>query len=130
MKGLVFHFRSDYATELAQKAWNSWFSYICFSWTNCNNNLQKVSQPILSKLYSDISWSCFAEPDDLETEVLQEPSSTDTEGSLPRVVNDVWLSEEEEAKETGYVVFFFTFQSQVPLVSSLISNAALTNIVV
>lgn len=67
----------------------------------------------------------------METEVLQEPSSTDTEGSLPRVVNDVWLSEEEEeAKETGYVVFFFTFQSQVPLVSSLISNAALTNIVV
>lgn len=40
------------------------------------------------------------EPDDLETEVLQEPSSTDKDGSLPHVVNDVWLSEEEEAKET------------------------------
>ncbi|XP_041530508.1 serine/threonine-protein kinase Nek1-like isoform X1 [Microtus oregoni] len=40
------------------------------------------------------------EPDDLETEVLQEPSSTDTDGSLPRAVNDVWISEEEEAKET------------------------------
>lgn len=92
--------------------------------------MQKVSQSILSKLYSDISWSCFAEPDDLETEVLQEPSSTDKDGSLPRVVNDVWLSEEEEAKETEYVVFFCTFQSQVLLVSSLISNVALTNIVV
>ncbi|XP_038182636.1 serine/threonine-protein kinase Nek1 isoform X9 [Arvicola amphibius] len=41
-----------------------------------------------------------SEPDDLETEVLQEPSSTDTDGSLPRAVNDVWTSGEEEAKET------------------------------
>ncbi|XP_041530139.1 serine/threonine-protein kinase Nek1-like [Microtus oregoni] len=46
------------------------------------------------------SFSASEKPDDLETEVLQEPSSTDTDGSLPRAVNDVWISEEEEAKET------------------------------
>ncbi|XP_029387716.1 serine/threonine-protein kinase Nek1 isoform X3 [Mus pahari] len=40
------------------------------------------------------------EPDDLETEVLQEPSSTHTDGSLPPVVKDVWTREKEAAKET------------------------------
>ncbi|XP_051038420.1 serine/threonine-protein kinase Nek1 isoform X3 [Phodopus roborovskii] len=40
------------------------------------------------------------EPEDLETEVLQEPSSTDAEGNLPQVVNDVWINEEAATKET------------------------------
>ncbi|XP_028736880.1 serine/threonine-protein kinase Nek1 isoform X4 [Peromyscus leucopus] len=40
------------------------------------------------------------DPEDLETEVLQEPSSTNPDGSLSRVVNDVWISEKEAAKET------------------------------
>ncbi|XP_041529678.1 serine/threonine-protein kinase Nek1 isoform X7 [Microtus oregoni] len=54
----------------------------------------------LDEVTLDTSFSASAKPDDLETEVLQEPSSTDTDGSLPRAVNDVWISEEEEAKET------------------------------
>ncbi|XP_051026003.1 serine/threonine-protein kinase Nek1 [Acomys russatus] len=40
------------------------------------------------------------EPDDLETEVLQEPSSTNTNESLPCVVNDVWTAEEEATEKT------------------------------
>uniref|UniRef100_A0A2K6DS14 non-specific serine/threonine protein kinase n=1 Tax=Macaca nemestrina TaxID=9545 RepID=A0A2K6DS14_MACNE len=40
------------------------------------------------------------EPDDLETEVLQEPSGTNKDESLPCTVTDVWISEEKEAKET------------------------------
>ncbi|XP_025240545.1 serine/threonine-protein kinase Nek1 isoform X5 [Theropithecus gelada] len=39
------------------------------------------------------------EPDDLETEVLQEPSGTNKDESLPCTVTDVWISEEKEAKE-------------------------------
>ncbi|XP_023084683.1 serine/threonine-protein kinase Nek1 isoform X8 [Piliocolobus tephrosceles] len=40
------------------------------------------------------------EPDDLETEVLQEPSGTNKNESLPCTVTDVWISEEKETKET------------------------------
>nr|XP_007998434.2 serine/threonine-protein kinase Nek1 isoform X5 [Chlorocebus sabaeus] len=40
------------------------------------------------------------EPDDLETEVLQEPSETNKDESLPCTVTDVWISEEKETKET------------------------------
>ncbi|XP_011823193.1 PREDICTED: serine/threonine-protein kinase Nek1 isoform X5 [Mandrillus leucophaeus] len=40
------------------------------------------------------------EPDDLETEVLQEPSGTNKDENLPCTVTDVWISEEKEAKET------------------------------
>uniref|UniRef100_A0A2K5NKR4 non-specific serine/threonine protein kinase n=1 Tax=Cercocebus atys TaxID=9531 RepID=A0A2K5NKR4_CERAT len=40
------------------------------------------------------------EPDDLETEVLQEPSGTNKDESLPCTVTNVWISEEKEAKET------------------------------
>lgn len=42
----------------------------------------------------------FAEPDDLETEVLQEPSRKNKDGSLPCIINNVWVSEEEETKQT------------------------------
>ncbi|XP_033071563.1 serine/threonine-protein kinase Nek1 isoform X12 [Trachypithecus francoisi] len=41
-----------------------------------------------------------SEPDDLETEVLQEPSGTNKNESLPCTVTDVWISEEKETKET------------------------------
>ncbi|XP_016055785.1 PREDICTED: serine/threonine-protein kinase Nek1 isoform X1 [Miniopterus natalensis] len=41
------------------------------------------------------------EPDDLETEVLRQPSETNTDGSLPFPVIDVWISETKETKETG-----------------------------
>ncbi|XP_075842939.1 serine/threonine-protein kinase Nek1 isoform X8 [Microtus pennsylvanicus] len=54
----------------------------------------------LDEVTLDTSFSASEKPDDLETEVLQEPSSTDTDGSLPRAVNDVWISEEEAANET------------------------------
>ncbi|XP_062932822.1 serine/threonine-protein kinase Nek1 isoform X3 [Cynocephalus volans] len=40
------------------------------------------------------------EPDDLETEILQEPSGTNKDGSLPCTITDVWISEEKGTKET------------------------------
>ncbi|XP_077887098.1 serine/threonine-protein kinase Nek1 isoform X2 [Ictidomys tridecemlineatus] len=40
------------------------------------------------------------EEPDLETEVLQEPSRKNKDGSLPCIVTDVWISEEKETKET------------------------------
>ncbi|XP_032154535.1 serine/threonine-protein kinase Nek1 isoform X5 [Sapajus apella] len=40
------------------------------------------------------------EPDDLETEILQEPSGTNKDESLPCTITDVWISEENETKET------------------------------
>lgn len=40
------------------------------------------------------------EPDDLETEVLQEPRRTNKDGSLPCAVTDVWITEKKETKET------------------------------
>ncbi|XP_063665247.1 serine/threonine-protein kinase Nek1 isoform X12 [Pan troglodytes] len=40
------------------------------------------------------------EPDDLETEILQEPSGTNKDESLPCTITDVWISEEKETKET------------------------------
>ncbi|XP_045408486.1 serine/threonine-protein kinase Nek1 isoform X8 [Lemur catta] len=39
------------------------------------------------------------EPDDLETEILQEPSGTNRNESLPCTITDVWISEEKETKE-------------------------------
>lgn len=60
----------------------------------------ETESPKFSEVPPPTSEGNVEEPDDLETEVLQEPSSTDTDGSLPRAVNDVWISEEEEAKET------------------------------
>ncbi|XP_064227073.1 serine/threonine-protein kinase Nek1 isoform X6 [Aotus nancymaae] len=41
-----------------------------------------------------------SEPDDLETEILQEPSGTNKDESLPCTATDVWISEENETKET------------------------------
>ncbi|XP_050017774.1 serine/threonine-protein kinase Nek1 isoform X4 [Alexandromys fortis] len=60
----------------------------------------ETESPKFSEVPPPMSEGNVEEPDDLETEVLQEPSSTDTDGSLPRAINDVWISEEEEAKET------------------------------
>uniref|UniRef100_A0A2I3G1S1 non-specific serine/threonine protein kinase n=1 Tax=Nomascus leucogenys TaxID=61853 RepID=A0A2I3G1S1_NOMLE len=40
------------------------------------------------------------EPDDLETEVLQEPNGTKKDESLPCTITDAWISEEKETKET------------------------------
>ncbi|ERE92373.1 serine/threonine-protein kinase Nek1-like protein [Cricetulus griseus] len=59
----------------------------------------ETKSPQFCEVPPPISEENVEEPDDLETEVLQEPSSTDTDGSLPCVVNDVWIGE-EEAKET------------------------------
>ncbi|KAF5923482.1 hypothetical protein HPG69_006653 [Diceros bicornis minor] len=42
------------------------------------------------------------EPDDLETEVLQEPSGVNKDGSLPCTIIDVWISEIKETKEMEY----------------------------
>ncbi|XP_024101628.2 serine/threonine-protein kinase Nek1 isoform X7 [Pongo abelii] len=41
-----------------------------------------------------------SEPDDLETEILQEPSGTNKDESLPCTITDVWISEEKQTKET------------------------------
>ncbi|XP_074253087.1 serine/threonine-protein kinase Nek1 isoform X8 [Saimiri boliviensis] len=41
-----------------------------------------------------------SEPDDLETEILQEPSGTHEDESLPRAVTDVWISEGNKTEET------------------------------
>lgn len=60
----------------------------------------ETESPKFSEVPPPMSEGNKEEPDELETEVLQERSSTDTDGSLPCVVNDVWISEEEEAKET------------------------------
>nr|XP_035148541.2 serine/threonine-protein kinase Nek1 isoform X2 [Callithrix jacchus]XP_035148542.2 serine/threonine-protein kinase Nek1 isoform X2 [Callithrix jacchus]XP_035148543.2 serine/threonine-protein kinase Nek1 isoform X2 [Callithrix jacchus] len=40
------------------------------------------------------------EPDDLETEILQEPIGTNKDESLPCTITDVWISKENETKET------------------------------
>ncbi|XP_028613574.1 serine/threonine-protein kinase Nek1 [Grammomys surdaster] len=50
---------------------------------------------------SPVSEGNVEEPDDLETEILQEPSSTHADGSLPPALSDVWTREEEAAKEAG-----------------------------
>lgn len=55
----------------------------------------------------------FAEPDDLETEVLQDSSRKNKDEHLPCIVTDVWISEEKETEETEYVSFF-SFQSPDP----------------
>ncbi|KAM5309382.1 serine/threonine-protein kinase Nek1 isoform 3-T4 [Glossophaga mutica] len=44
----------------------------------------------------------LAEPDDLETEVLREPSEANRDGGSPCPVTDVWVSEIKEAKETEF----------------------------
>ncbi|XP_055465105.1 serine/threonine-protein kinase Nek1-like, partial [Psammomys obesus] len=59
----------------------------------------EIKSPEFTEVSPTKSAGNVEEPDDLETEVLQAPSSTNTEGSLPCVVNDVWTSE-EAAKET------------------------------
>lgn len=59
----------------------------------------ETESPKFSEMPPPVSEGNVEEPDDLQTEVLQEPSSTDRDGSLPRAANDVWINE-EEAKET------------------------------
>lgn len=41
------------------------------------------------------------EPDDLDTEILEEPCGTKKDDGLPFPVTDVWISENKETKETG-----------------------------
>uniref|UniRef100_A0A286XIE3 non-specific serine/threonine protein kinase n=1 Tax=Cavia porcellus TaxID=10141 RepID=A0A286XIE3_CAVPO len=83
-----------------------------------NEKLQCVSQEINSSIIVDSSAETRSpnseaspqtllepngnteEPDDLETEVLQEPSRKNKDGSLPCIINNVWVSEEEETKQT------------------------------
>ncbi|XP_063090843.1 serine/threonine-protein kinase Nek1 isoform X13 [Cavia porcellus] len=83
-----------------------------------NEKLQCVSQEINSSIIVDSSAETRTpnseaspqtllepngnteEPDDLETEVLQEPSRKNKDGSLPCIINNVWVSEEEETKQT------------------------------
>ncbi|XP_076409408.1 serine/threonine-protein kinase Nek1 isoform X5 [Peromyscus maniculatus bairdii] len=60
----------------------------------------ETKSPKFSEMPPPVLDGNVEDPDDLETEVLQEPSSTNPDGSLSRVVNDVWISEKEAAKET------------------------------
>ncbi|KAL6036298.1 hypothetical protein STEG23_024034, partial [Scotinomys teguina] len=60
----------------------------------------ETKDPKFSEVPPPVSEGHVEEPDDLDTQVLQESSSTNTDGSLPCAVNDVWISEEEAAKET------------------------------
>ncbi|XP_052018420.1 serine/threonine-protein kinase Nek1 isoform X3 [Apodemus sylvaticus] len=59
----------------------------------------ETKHPKFTEVSPPMSERNVEEPDDLETEVLQEPSSTQTDGSLPPVLNDVWTREKEAAKE-------------------------------
>uniref|UniRef100_A0A6I8N7E3 non-specific serine/threonine protein kinase n=1 Tax=Ornithorhynchus anatinus TaxID=9258 RepID=A0A6I8N7E3_ORNAN len=45
----------------------------------------------------------LAEPDDLETEIVDEPSKTKNNDKQPSTVIDVWVKEKEGAKEIEYV---------------------------
>ncbi|XP_031195762.1 serine/threonine-protein kinase Nek1 isoform X2 [Mastomys coucha] len=60
----------------------------------------ETKSPKLTEVSPPMSERNVEEPDDLETEVLQEPSSTHTDGSLPPVLNDVWTREKEATTET------------------------------
>ncbi|GAB1293181.1 Nek1 protein [Apodemus speciosus] len=63
----------------------------------------ETKHPKFTEVSPPMSEGNVEEPDDLETEVLQEPSSTHTDGSLPPVLTGVWTREKEaaqEAKET------------------------------
>lgn len=60
----------------------------------------ETKSPKFSEMPPPVLDGNVEDPDDLETEVLQEPSSTNPDGSLSRVVNDVWISEKEAVKET------------------------------
>lgn len=51
----------------------------------------------------------LSEPDDLETEILEEPCGTKKDDGLPFPVTDVWISENKETKETEYVTSFFLY---------------------
>lgn len=59
----------------------------------------ETKHPKFTEVSPPMSEGNVEEPDDLETEVLQEPSSTHTDGSLPPVLSDVWTRETEAAKE-------------------------------
>lgn len=54
---------------------------------------------------------CLAEPDDLEAEVLQEPSGADRDGGLPQPVLDMWVTEREGAEEVEYVTSSLVFHT-------------------
>lgn len=57
----------------------------------------ETNSPKFAKVSPAMSEGNVEEPDDLETEVLQEPSAIPSDGSLPPVVNEVWT----RAKATG-----------------------------
>ncbi|XP_052608303.1 serine/threonine-protein kinase Nek1 isoform X4 [Peromyscus californicus insignis] len=73
----------------------------------------ETKSPKFSEMPPPVLDGNVEDPDDLETEVLQEPSSTDPDGSLSHVVNDVWISEKEAAKETELEDNVATQQSEV-----------------
>ncbi|XP_053441753.1 serine/threonine-protein kinase Nek1 isoform X4 [Nycticebus coucang] len=54
------------------------------------------------------------EPDDLETEILQEPSGTNRNERLPCPVTNVWISEEKQTKQTELEGGITTQQGEVP----------------
>uniref|UniRef100_A0A6I8NHB1 non-specific serine/threonine protein kinase n=1 Tax=Ornithorhynchus anatinus TaxID=9258 RepID=A0A6I8NHB1_ORNAN len=59
-----------------------------------------------SEMGSNIPFMNFfllAEPDDLETEIVDEPSKTKNNDKQPSTVIDVWVKEKEGAKEIEYV---------------------------
>lgn len=57
----------------------------------------ETNSPEFAKVSPAMSEGNVEEPDDLETEVLQEPNAIPSDGSLPPVVNEVWT----RAKATG-----------------------------
>lgn len=61
----------------------------------------ETKSPKFAKVSLAVSEGDVEEPDDLETEVLQEPSDKPSDGSLPPVVSEVWTREGETAKATG-----------------------------
>uniref|UniRef100_A0AAA9S8F9 non-specific serine/threonine protein kinase n=1 Tax=Bos taurus TaxID=9913 RepID=A0AAA9S8F9_BOVIN len=57
-------------------------------------NISEASPQTALKAEGDLE-----EPDDLEAEVLQEPSGADRDGGLPQPVLDMWVTEREGAEE-------------------------------
>ena len=56
----------------------------------------------------------FAEPDDLEMEVLQEPSRADRDSHPPCSAVTVWMSDGKDAGEVEYVPSSLAFQNFHP----------------
>uniref|UniRef100_A0A8C5L930 non-specific serine/threonine protein kinase n=1 Tax=Jaculus jaculus TaxID=51337 RepID=A0A8C5L930_JACJA len=73
----------------------------------------ETESPQLNEPSPQVTIANVEDSDTLETEVLQEPSRKNTDGSLPCIVTDVWINEEKETKETELEVNVAVHQNEV-----------------